>query len=57
MRLLNMYDIKGGLSGCLTDLFMSFVEDAPRETLIKLTVDYVLCSRKLCNRFVLSSGD
>lgn len=41
-----MYNVKGGFSGGSTDSIMSFVEDVPRETLIKSVADYVLRHRK-----------
>jgi len=49
------YDVKGGFSGGSTDSIMSFVEDVPRETLVKSVTDYVLRHRELCDLF-LSRG-
>lgn len=41
------YDVEGGFSGGSTDSIMSFIEDVPRETLVKSTVDYALGHREL----------
>ena len=40
------YSVEGGFSGGSTDSIMSFVEDVPRETLIKSVEDYALRQRE-----------
>lgn len=44
------YDVSGGFSGVPTDSIISFVEDVPRETLMKSAMDYALRYRKLRER-------
>lgn len=51
------YDVKGGFSGGSTDSIMSFIEDVPRETLIRSVADYALRYRKLCRSFFCTKID
>ena len=50
------YNVEGGFSGGSVDSIMSFVEDVPRETLIKSAEDYVLRQRESDCYFSFSVG-